>query len=70
MICGTRHGLYELDQVRWHIWLDHKESTQLTAIMESSKKNRDQHNFAKPLRDLQLPPLEGSSRGISPNIRV
>merc|ERR1712154_225867 len=62
-------GLHELDQVRWHIWLEHKESTQLNAIMQSSKKHND-HNFTKPLQNLQLPPLDnGHSRGISPNIR-
>eukprot|EP01083_Nonionella_stella_P078685 215461_1 len=57
MICGVRHGLSELDVVRWHIWLEHKNSTQLNAIMQSSKKHND-HNFTKPLQHLQLPPLE------------
>ena len=60
MICGTSHGLYELDQVRWHIWLEHKESTELNAIMQSSKKHND-YNFSKPLQNLQLPALNRSN---------
>eukprot|EP01083_Nonionella_stella_P203641 742938_1 len=58
MICGVKHGLYELDVVRWHIWLEHKNSNQLNAIMQSSKKYNQTHNFTKPLRNLQLPPLD------------
>jgi len=67
MLCGIRHGLSELDQVRWHIWLEHKDSTQLNAIMQASKKHHHQHHAS-----LQhaLPPLTATAtRAISPNIR-
>eukprot|EP00485_Elphidium_margaritaceum_P003147 CAMPEP_0202686988 /NCGR_PEP_ID=MMETSP1385-20130828/2712_1 /ASSEMBLY_ACC=CAM_ASM_000861 /TAXON_ID=933848 /ORGANISM="Elphidium margaritaceum" /LENGTH=548 /DNA_ID=CAMNT_0049341689 /DNA_START=29 /DNA_END=1675 /DNA_ORIENTATION=- len=60
MICRTRHGLYELDQLRWHIWLEHKQSTELSAIIEASKA----HNAAavtRPLQHLQVP-----SRAVAP----
>ena len=68
MICRTTHGLYELDQVRWHIWLEHKNSAQLNAIMQASKKHNDY--FAQPLENLQLPALEHGRRGPSPAQRV
>eukprot|EP01084_Bolivina_argentea_P135890 239384_1 len=75
MICGTNHGLYELDQLRWHIWLDHKNSAQLNAEMQASKKHF-KDNFITPIQNMQnmqnlpLPALDRpSARGISPNIQ-
>eukprot|EP01083_Nonionella_stella_P083737 231605_1 len=65
-ICGVCHGLKELellDVMRWHIWLDHKNSTQLNAIMQSSRKHNG-HNFTKPLQHLQLPPLEATVKAV------
>merc|ERR1719384_781759 len=62
MICGAKHGLTELDQVRWHIWLEHRDSTQLSVIMETSKKLP---SHSSELDHMQLPPLE-NGRGISP----
>ena len=69
MICGTNHGLYELDQLRWHIWLDHKNSPELNAAMQASKKHF-KDNYITPMRNLQLPSLENPTRSISPNIQV
>jgi len=57
MVCGTRHGLHSLDELRWHILLDHKDDAQLTAVMQNSKKH---HSMAS---------LTHATRSISPNVR-
>lgn len=57
MICGSTLGLSQLDLLRWHMWLDHRNCPQFHGLILSSKQVWQSNKLPQPMTDMYLPSL-------------